>query len=77
LDGAEELELDSRKGEEIFLFCTAPTQPPIQLVPGAVSLAGKRDRGVKLITHLQILPRLGIRQAVLRYLIRLHDVVPN
>jgi hypothetical protein len=42
------LEFDSRRGLEIFLFTTAsrtalgPTQPPIQGVPGALSLGVKR-----------------------------------
>jgi hypothetical protein len=43
------LGFDSRGGLGIFLFTTAPrtalalTQPPIQLVPGALSLAAKRQ----------------------------------
>jgi hypothetical protein len=46
----------------IFLFTTAsrtalgPTQPPIQWVPGALSLGVKRP-GVKLTTHLHLVPR--------------------
>jgi hypothetical protein len=41
------LGFDSRRGLGIFLFTTAsitalgPTQPPIQWVPGALSLEGK------------------------------------
>jgi hypothetical protein len=33
-----------------------PTQPPIQRVPGALSLGVKR-RGGKLTTHLPLVPR--------------------
>jgi hypothetical protein len=49
------LEFDTRWGLEIFLFTTVsrtalgPTQPPIQW--------GKSGRGVKLTTHLHIVPR--------------------
>jgi hypothetical protein len=49
-------------GLGIFLFTTAsrmalgPTQPPIQWVPGALSLGLKR-LGVKLTTHLHLVPR--------------------
>jgi hypothetical protein len=45
-----------------FLFTTAsrtalgPTQPPIQWVTGALSLGVKRP-GVKLTTHLHLVPR--------------------
>jgi hypothetical protein len=44
------LGFDSRRGLGIFLFTTAsrtalePTQPPIQWVPGALSLGEKRPR---------------------------------
>jgi hypothetical protein len=57
------LEFDSRWGLRIFLFTTAsrpalgPTHPPIQWVPGALSLGVKNGRGVKLITHLHLVPR--------------------
>jgi hypothetical protein len=56
------LGFDSRQGLGIFLFTTVsrtapgPTQPPIQWVQGAVSLGVKR-RGVKLTTHLHLVPR--------------------
>jgi hypothetical protein len=63
---------------EIFLFTTAsrtplgPTQPPIQWVPGALSLG----LGVKLTTHLHLVPR---SKNEWRYTstppIRLHGVV--
>jgi hypothetical protein len=39
-----------------FRPALGPTQPPIQWVPGALS-RGQSGRGVKLITHLQIVPR--------------------
>jgi hypothetical protein len=45
---AERSGFDSRQGEEIFLFSTAsrpalgPTQPPIQWVPGGLSVGVKR-----------------------------------
>jgi hypothetical protein len=53
---------DSRRGLGSFLFTTTsrpalgPTQPPIQGVTRAVSL-GFSGRGVKLTTHLHLLPR--------------------
>jgi hypothetical protein len=40
-----------------------PTQPPIQWVPGALSLGVKR-RGVKLTTHLHLTPRSRMRGTV-------------
>jgi hypothetical protein len=52
----------SRRGLGIFLFTTASrtalgsTQPPIQWVTGALSLGVKRP-GVKLTTHLHLVPR--------------------
>jgi hypothetical protein len=57
------LGFDSRRGLGIFLFTTAyrtalrPTQPPIQWVPGAPFLGVKRPGGVKLITHLHLVPK--------------------
>jgi hypothetical protein len=53
---------ESQQGLGIFLFITAsipalgPTQPPIQWVPGALSW-GYSGRGVKLTTHLLLVPR--------------------
>jgi hypothetical protein len=58
------LGFDSRQGLGIFLFTTVsrkalgPTQPPIQWVPGALS------RGVKLTTHLHLVPRSRMRGAI-------------
>jgi hypothetical protein len=55
------LGFDSRRGLGISHFTTAfrmalePTQPPIQLVPGALSL-GVKWPGVKLPTHLHVVP---------------------
>jgi hypothetical protein len=56
------VEFDSRRGLGIFLFTTAsrtalgPNQPPVQWVPGALSL-GLKWPGVKLITHLHLVPK--------------------
>jgi hypothetical protein len=58
------LGFDSRRGLENFLFTTAsrtalgPTQPPIQWVTGALSL------GVKLTTHINLVPRSRMRGAI-------------
>jgi hypothetical protein len=55
------LGFDFRRGLGIFLFTTAsrtalgPTQPPIQGVPGALSLGLKRPV-VKLTIHLHLVP---------------------
>jgi hypothetical protein len=75
------LGFNSRQGLGIFLFATAsrmsivPTQPPIQWVAGAFSL-GQSDGGVKLTTHLHLVPR---SKNEWRYTstppIRLHGVV--
>jgi hypothetical protein len=47
-----------------YFFCaTMPTQPPIQWVPGAIS-PGVGSRGVKLTTHLHLVPRLRMRRAM-------------
>jgi hypothetical protein len=48
--GLDDRGLESRQGLEIFLFTTlsrpvlGPTQPPIQWIPGALSLGVKRER---------------------------------
>jgi hypothetical protein len=58
----EVLGFDSQWRLGIFLFTTTsrmalgPTQPPIQWVPGAVSL-GESGRDVKLTTHLHLVQR--------------------
>jgi hypothetical protein len=59
--------LDSRRrGLRIFLFiityrtALGPTQPPIQWVPGALPCG----RGVKLPTHLHLVPRSRMRGAI-------------
>jgi hypothetical protein len=52
-----------------FIFAAAsrqalgPTQPPIQRVPRAVSL-GIKQLGVKLTTHLRLVPRLTLHEAI-------------
>jgi hypothetical protein len=62
---------------KIFLFSTAcrltsrPAQPPIQWVPGAFSL------GVKLTTHLHLLPRSRMVELYLHSLICLNGIVLN
>jgi hypothetical protein len=54
------LRFDSRQGMGIFLFATAsrtalrPTQPPIQWVPGALSLEVKRPR--READHFHLVP---------------------
>jgi hypothetical protein len=60
---------DSRQGQEFILFviesrtALGPAKLPIQWVPGALSL-GESSRGVKLTTHLHLVPRLRIREAI-------------
>jgi hypothetical protein len=50
-------------GQRIFLLAPAfrpaagPTQPPIQWVPGVLSLGVKHSRGVMLTTHSPLVPR--------------------
>jgi hypothetical protein len=52
-----------------FFFTTAsrpalePTQPSVQWVPVALSLGVKR-RGVKLTTHVHVVPRSRMRGAI-------------
>jgi hypothetical protein len=86
--------LTSRKGQWWdFFFSVAfrtvvrPTQPPKQWVPGALTRGVKRP-GVKLTTHLHVLPRLRMRGGIpslpqcifmalcfIKQEIRLHGVV--
>jgi hypothetical protein len=55
---------DPVQGRRIFPLTSAsrlalgPTQPPIQWVPGALSLGVKRSGGVTLTTHPLLVPRL-------------------
>jgi hypothetical protein len=59
--GLDDWGFESRKGLGILFFTTVsrpalgPNQPPIQWVPGALSL-GVQD--VKLTTHFNLVPRL-------------------
>jgi hypothetical protein len=73
---------DSRRGLGIFLFTTAfrmalgPTQPPIQRVPGALSLGVKRPG--READHHSPPSRAKFKEWVVLYLhspIRLHGVV--
>jgi len=56
-------------GAGVSLFCIAPilplvpTQPPMQRVPGALSL-GAKWQGMILITHLQLVLRVRINGTV-------------
>jgi hypothetical protein len=51
------------------------TQTPIQWVPGALT-PDKSDRGVKLTTHLQLVPKSRKRGSIyIHSLIRLHGAV--
>jgi hypothetical protein len=58
-----------RGGLGIFLFSTAsklflgPTQAPIEWIPGALSPGVKRE-GVKLTTHILLVPRSRMRGAI-------------
>jgi hypothetical protein len=40
-----------------------PTQPPVQWVPGVLSLGVKRGRGVMLTTHPHLAPRLRMSRS--------------
>jgi hypothetical protein len=40
-----------------------PTQPPVQWVPGVLSLGVKRGRGVMLTTHPHLVPRLRMSRS--------------
>jgi hypothetical protein len=47
----------------VFITALGPTQAPIQWVPGALSPAVKRGRGVMLTTHPVLVPRLRKRKS--------------
>jgi hypothetical protein len=55
---------------EVLLFTTASrpalghTQPPIQCVLGSLTPGEESDRGVKLTTHLHLVPRSRMRGAI-------------
>jgi hypothetical protein len=57
------------RGQRIFLLASAsksalgPTQPPVQWVPGVLSPGLKRGRGVTLITHPHLVPRLSMSRS--------------
>jgi hypothetical protein len=61
--------LDSWQGAENFLFATmfkvtlGPTQPPIHWVLDALPL-GWSGQGMKLTTHLHLVPRLRMCEAI-------------
>jgi hypothetical protein len=71
---------DSRQGQEIVLCSTAsrpalwPTQPPIQLAPGALYLALKWRGREAYHTHLHLEPRSGMMELHLHSPVRLHDI---
>jgi hypothetical protein len=44
---------------------SGPTQPPIQWIPGVLSLGVKRGRGLTLTTHSHLVPRLIMIGAIL------------
>jgi hypothetical protein len=60
---------DPQQRPRIFLLASAskpalgPTQPPVQWVPGVLSLGVKRGRGVILTTHLHVVPRLRMSRS--------------
>jgi hypothetical protein len=55
---------DPRQRQRIFLLASAsrpalgPTQPPVQWVPGVLSLGGKEQPGRNADHHLHLVPRL-------------------
>jgi hypothetical protein len=67
--GLDDWGFESRQGLEIFLFSTVfrpavgPTQPLIHWVSRALSL-GRNRRGVKLNTHLHLVPRSRMRGGI-------------
>jgi hypothetical protein len=67
--GLDDWGFESRPELGIFLSTTAPrpalghTQPPIQWVPGALSMGVKRP-GLELTTHLHLVPRLRMCEAM-------------
>jgi hypothetical protein len=69
---AEEWRFDFRQRQKIFLFpnesimALRPTQPPIQWVSGTVS-PGISGKGVKLTTHLHLMPKLRMVELHLHY----------
>jgi hypothetical protein len=69
--------IDARQGQEMFLFSIVSrpglcsTQPPILWVPEVL------PRGIKLITHFHLVPRLIMPGAVLPFPIHLNGVVLN
>jgi hypothetical protein len=79
---AERPWFDSRQGKYIFLFFTAsstvlgPIKPPIQWIPKAISQGVKRP-GMKLTTHLRLMPRSRMAELYLHSPICLHGILLN
>jgi hypothetical protein len=67
--GLDDQGFDPRQGQRTFLLAPASrpalgyTQPPIQWVPGLLSLWVKRGRGVMLTTHPHLVPRLSMSRS--------------